>query len=436
MYAESWRSSEPGRARRWNHFPNSVEGRYNQLSQTIDLEIVSSTEFTEAVRSSDVSKKRRVLPLLWHELRHWIDHTSTVWGQQDLAAAYAAIDARSGTDETKLHKIVDYLRRASRDRFDDYYSVKGEPRGTNPPRTWKLQYSAGLRFDRDGRINPALPILFATFRWQDGSLARRSPLSVAALLETAAMHFEVELKSQYLLSLKGEARQFQFQALNDALMSYLYNPEFTEYSVAVHALANRLRLTDPILAFRLSAAISYVALNLIGGSWQSFTNLTKWQAWGDRVHALIRNEDRGFAYFLLVHAAPAYGPDDTVVAWLEQTVRNAGLRGLVELKTRALEAMASVRGDSLNPDLAAELSRKLKKGRELFERVGMSAPLNSCISAVDDVGFPPILFTPDSIILADGQEEVFSAGQPVTDWLAKRTDVVWAMEEFYEVCGL
>ena len=219
-------------------------------------------------------------------------------------------------------------------------------------------------------------------------------------------------------------------------MSYLYDPEFTEYSVAVHALANRLRLTDPVLAFRLSAALSYVALNLTGKSWQSFTNMTKWQAWGDRVHEFMRNEDRGFAYFLLVHAAPAYGATDSVISWLEQTVRNAGLPGLEDLKASALETMATLDGGSLNAELAAELSRKLEKGRELFTRIGMAAELSSCISAVGEAGFPPILFTEDSIILADGQEEVYSAGQPVTDWLAKRTDVVWAMEEFYEVCGL
>jgi hypothetical protein len=104
MHSESWQSTEPGKARRWNHFPNTVEGRYNQLSQTIDLEVVSSSDFVEAVRSNDAAKQRRVLPLLWHELRHWIDHTSTVWGQEDLVAAYDAIAARSSNDETRFHK--------------------------------------------------------------------------------------------------------------------------------------------------------------------------------------------------------------------------------------------------------------------------------------------------------------------------------------------
>jgi hypothetical protein len=436
MRTESWRSSEPGKARRWNHFPNTVEGRYNQLSQTIDIEIVSSSEFTDAVRSSDLSKKRRVLPLLWHEIRHWIDHTSTVWGQQDLAAAYAAISARSGTDETKFRKVVDYQRRASRDRFDEYYSVKGKPCGTNPPRIWQMQYSTGLRFDRDGISNPALPILFATFRWGDHTLARRSPISVAALLETAAMHFEIELKSQYLLSLAEEARKIQFKVLNEALMNYLYDPAFTEYSVAVHVLANRLRITDPVLAFRLSAALSYVALNLVGGSWQSFSNLTKWKAWGSRVHDFLENEDRGFAYFLLVHAAPSFGPSDTVTGWLDQTVRNAGLLGLDDLKSSALEAMTNLNVDPLNADLFAELSEKLAKGRQLFTRIGMTAELGSCIAAVEEAGFPPILFVPDLIILADGQEEVYGAGRPITDWLSKRTDIVWEMDEFFEICGV
>ena len=436
MYSESWQSTEPGRARRWNHFPNTVEGRYNQLSQTIDLEVVSSSDFVDAVQSNDVAKKRRVLPLLWHELRHWIDHTSTVWGQEDLIAAYAAIAARSSNDETKFHKIVDYLRRASRDRFDDYYSFAGEPCGSNPPRTWKLQFSTGLRFDRDGKSNLASPIIFATFRWLDDSLARRSPLSVAALLETAAMHFEVELKAQSLLQLADEPRNVQFQVLNDSLMSYLYNPGFTEYSVTVHVLANRLRITDPLVAFRLSAALAYVALNIVGDTWLCFANLEKWRVWGARVNEFIKNEDRGFAYFLLAHAAPMFEVGGSVEAWLEQTVLNAGLPTLTELKRRALSAMDTLRRQQHGGNLANELAGKLSRGREVFTRIAMTADLTSCLSAVEYVGFPPIRFTPDTIVLVDGREEMYTPGEPFTDWLAKRTDIVWAMDEFYEVCGL
>ncbi len=436
MHSESWQSTEPGRARRWNHFPNTIEGRYNQLSQTIDLEAVSYSDFVEAARLNDVTKKRRVFPLLWHELRHWIDHTSTVWGQEDLVAAYEAIAARSSNDETKFHKIVDYLRRASRDRFDDFYSVPGDPCGVNPPRTWKFQFSTGVRFDRDGKSNLASPILFATFRWLDDSLARRSPLSVAALLETAAMHFEVELKAQSLLHLADEPRNVQFQVLNHNLMGYLYNPDFTEYSVAVHVLANRLKIADPLVAFRLSAALSYVALNIVGDTWLCFAGLDKWKVWGDRVNQFIRNEDRGFAYFLLAHAAPKFEEGSSVTAWLEQTVLNAGLPTLTELKRSALSAMDILGSKQHGGSLANELAGKLGRGQEIFRRIGMTADLKSCISAVEHVGFPPILFTPDTLVLVDGREEIYTPGEPFTEWLGKRTDIVWAMDEFYEVCGL
>jgi hypothetical protein len=91
--------------------------------------------------------------------------------------------------------------------------------------------------------NPTLPILFATFRWQDDSLARRSPFSAAALLETAAMYFEVELKSQFVASLKGEARIVQFLALNDALMSYLYGNGIYQLH-SIRMIACRIKLTE------------------------------------------------------------------------------------------------------------------------------------------------------------------------------------------------
>jgi hypothetical protein len=190
------------------------------------------------------------------------------------------------------------------------------------------------------------------------------------------------------------------------------------------------------LILRLSAVLSYVALNLVGVSWQSFSNLTKWEAWGSRVQDFLRNEDRGFAYFLLVHAASSYGPGDTVAGWLNQTVRNAGLLGSDDLKASALEAMKTLSVDTLSADLSIELSSKLAKGLQIFTRIGMTAELGSCIAAVEEAGFPPILFVLDSIILSDGQEEVYSAGGPITDWLSKRTNIVWKMEGFYEICGL
>jgi hypothetical protein len=35
-------------------------------------------------------------------------------------------------------------------------------------------------------------------------------------------------------------------------------------------------------------------------------------------------------------------------------------------------------------------------------------PVKSCLSAVEYVGFPPILFTPDAIVLVDGREEMYT----------------------------
>jgi hypothetical protein len=172
-------------------------------------------------------------------------------GQEDLVAACDAIAARSSNDETKFHKIVDYVRRASRDRFDDYYSFAGEPCGSNPPRTWKLQFSTGVRFDRDGNSSLALPILFATFRWLDDSLARRSPLSVATLLG---------LRS---------------------------TPSPSMFSLIA------LKSPDPLVAFRLSAALAYVALDIVGDTWLCFANLERWRVWGAESNQFIVNEDRG-----------------------------------------------------------------------------------------------------------------------------------------------
>jgi hypothetical protein len=73
MKAERWKKTESVQSGQWNHFPNSTEARYEQLSQTITLNTITSEYFEEALRSKDPIVQRRVLPVLYHELRHWIE---------------------------------------------------------------------------------------------------------------------------------------------------------------------------------------------------------------------------------------------------------------------------------------------------------------------------------------------------------------------------
>jgi hypothetical protein len=89
--------------------------------------------------------------------------------------------------DNSLHSEVPEVRRDKGNPIDQILEARGIEVCLVNAQHVKTSVLDGVRFDQDGKSNLASPIHFATFRWLDDSLARRSPLSVAALLETAAM---------------------------------------------------------------------------------------------------------------------------------------------------------------------------------------------------------------------------------------------------------
>ena len=153
-------------------FPNtSAVGAYFDLSQHIELYDIDAAMMKTALTSDDAMQKLRVLPTLFHELRHWLDHVATLWGQYSLVTEFNAIHSRLADDESQMWRITAYRKATRRDRFGSYFTTINDR--TPPPAghgRWTSQLSCGVGFDDDGKPDESRPIVFTRFNWEDGRL--------------------------------------------------------------------------------------------------------------------------------------------------------------------------------------------------------------------------------------------------------------------------
>src|ERR1017187_1129533 len=79
----------------WSSFPNvSAEAADFELTQHIELYDIDEAAMEAATETEDVMARLRVWPTMLHEVRHWLDHVCTLWGQRNLVTAYNAMHSR------------------------------------------------------------------------------------------------------------------------------------------------------------------------------------------------------------------------------------------------------------------------------------------------------------------------------------------------------
>ena len=79
----------------WDLFPNlSVEGYYDFFSQAVFANALKLDDFHSLKPLEDIRAHEKVKGIIIHEVTHWLDHTSTLWGQTNLIDLYNAITSR------------------------------------------------------------------------------------------------------------------------------------------------------------------------------------------------------------------------------------------------------------------------------------------------------------------------------------------------------
>lgn len=385
-----------------------VQGSFDFYTSAVSIDAVTSKEFLQLGRILGPARRGRrltleqfqaadrVLPLITHELTHFIDATSTSWGLQrlrQLDLAYRAMLSENEFDFHHLKTAYDSIRTI---RLPDYYTLISDI-GKRVVRPWSYKVSIGVRYKADGRVDDAHPIAFCRFATENGDLLARSPLSVVSLLEASAMSQELQLRYVFLLTVDGiegivEQRRQQQKALD-----YLYDHSITEYSVCAHLVANYQQCKDVLLAYRLAGVLSRLALNWPRPSFLTVSNRATLgkvlnvdpdHPYIDRVSRSLQGSDRGTLYSVLCAALPADSStaDADVAACVELALQRLGT-SFADVSEHARQEV-----DRLTHEISTSPSDVLRRlataGRHNYELI---SPFVSTLP-LQDLNLPMVLF--------------------------------------------
>lgn len=428
----------PERNKDWSLFPaTKTVAYYATEANYIELSEVSSSDLASALGQTDPCSSYDVLPLLLHELRHWFDHTATLWGRQRLASLFEALSARYQNDEYEFWRIMSYRRRVREDVRGEYFSTIGDKTSTpTQPGPWKAETTMGVGFDRDGRPDESAPIAFSRFTWPDGELACRVPLSVSALLETNAMCFELLAAFSLMQQLPEDQRRVEEVIAGKKWFAQLYDPELGVYSVAVHMVANNLGMKDAINAYRYSAALASIALNIPTSLFDSMNVPPAFLTpWGERNRACLKQRSRSYAYLVLLEHSAPYVEGQDISEWLEATLINAGLPGLLEFETQTRAEMKAIGENAVLADPYQDRFRLLEQvGDENFDRLGVHPTLDVVLAQMKNLNFCPIVTEDLEWSFLGKQNNLQSEGR-AEQWYETVSNLLGLFTEFTDACS-
>jgi len=240
-------------------FPNLFEvGRYDHFSQCIALNFPRET-FDRLGEEGETSKSTaQACSAMLHELTHWLQHTSTLWGQRMLAAWSNAISIRRRDTSEEYWRIAEYGRLRKEVKLPAYYSnVTDEGYGEWDRSPVRILPTIGYRFDCNGVLDSQSPIILARMFNQSGLELGRNVFSIESLLETCAIETQMQQEAMVLFTL-GEARNREglaeeFESNARAFLGMATN---ARYSLATHYLTYIYGLSSSVMAVSMTAALA------------------------------------------------------------------------------------------------------------------------------------------------------------------------------------
>lgn len=394
----------------WRAFPNlTTLACYEYFSQTIHLSSVTHDEFQAAVGQRDLTTRKKVIPLFRHELTHWVDHITTLWGIEFLVTLFNAINVRRRETESELWRVVELARTSKRQHLADYYThVYESGYKSHDGRPWMWQLSAGLTFDVNGQLDPTSPIAFTRFRNSADEDICRVPFSVASLLEVNATHAELDASSRLLSELDSTSRDVEARLFSREATKRLYDPLLAVYTVAAHLFANRAKTTNILTAYASASRVSGFCLNFPRKLFSRLVVPSTFNVWGEKNEQFKKRCDRGYLFMVLVEHAGDVDPAD-LDTWFDTVLERAGLPTLNEIRAVADDEMNEVISAQISGCASDRLSHLLNVGKTHHARHGLR--LNAPYVGTDEL-VPPILLSDDTIITGSVSLRSGTFGEP------------------------
>jgi len=404
-------------------FQSNIKG--DQNSQKLSLQ--SNYESTVKFYSTCV-----------HEFTHWLDHTSTLWGQRQLVLIYNAINAWTNQNEQEFYRIAIANSERHRARLATYYTEKYETDQQEVDTTpWQYEYGSGLEFGIDGRPRLDRPFVFTVFSNSRRKRIIRVPFSMFALTEANATYAEFKVKIQSLALLDDDSRLVEQLRLQQEIQQNLYNSELAIYSVATHCLANSIGIEESFRAYEFASALATLCLNLPKELFCSLSVPEEFSIWGNRVRALQDLSDPGFAFFAIAKQAPRYRKEVSIERWLEEALSNTGLPNLEVIKGLILAQMKELENEVIEGIYTDQLRMLLSIGRKNFIQRGV---WGQNVLSIETLSKTSLMLPP--IVLGDGYAAsvVFTTiptnTQALEEWIDQIIKIEVSVERFIRGCRL
>ncbi len=396
--------------------PNlSTAGYYDFRSQTVTVNIATADRLAAWEQGAHpLLDAREFLATALHELTHWLDHTSTLWGQHYLVQLHDAHWAFEQQDPHEFWRVMRLENAIQRGPAigEGFYQTVDQPEAHGSATTWKWRLSVGLEFDASGRLNEERPIPFISFDDRDDQRIVRVPLTVLALLEANATWAEYRAHELILRTLPPGAYEVEREPVARRAAQALYDPQLALYAAAAHLVANTQDLTAAFDAYRLASALATFTLNLPTTLMPRLRMPSEVEArFGDRAHRLLSNGDYGFAFLLLALAAPPFREYEDPAAWVGATAAAAGLPSIPAVHGAAKREMARLAAELVSTGPTRQrASALLRVGVRNFAVRGV-VPAEPLTVAIRNADCPYLL---PNVVLDDAAE-VRVGGAPLDD---------------------
>lgn len=444
------------KARRSGIFANlETIGSYDDFSQIVCIDYLDKPGFLQLIdgfkpyKTNDPSEINKALQKNYdsstkfystciHELTHWLDHTSTLWGQKQLIYIYNSINAWTNQKEKDFYRISiansERLRARLAVYYTEEYATNIETKVVEP---WQYEYGSGVEFGIDGRVREDRPFVYTVFKNTNNERIIRVPFSMFALTEANATYAELRNKVQATSVLEESQRLVELNNLDKTIVDNMYNSKLAIYSVATHCLANSIKTSNYLVAYELSSMLSTLCLNLPNSLYQLLKVPQEFEVFGNRIQSLKDIADPGFAFFIIAKNAPQYDSNVSLKQLLEEALNNSGLPDLEKIQQLVLMEVDELRNNIINGIHVDKLKFLLSVGKNNITKRGIWGQNYLSVEKLSQsqIMLPPIMlgdgyFTPISPNVLPFNQEFMEK------WIDQIIDIEGSIEQFIRACRL
>jgi hypothetical protein len=238
------------------YLPNtSTLAYYDFLGQIINLNSFDLDRLKQSKFQNNYTKMSSLLPLCQHEYTHWLDNTSTLWGINFLNTLYKTYDIEDFREFLNGNQDFINLNNTLLNMRDHHHNIK-EFDITGNPIPWKYQYIVQVVED------DYVKIIVNFLNKDTHEIICSVPMSVLSILETSATAQELGMRITLIMTMLKDGEEIvESKLFEKEIIKQIYNPSLTEYSVAVHVVANAIQVEDIMVAYTISSILSRFVLN-------------------------------------------------------------------------------------------------------------------------------------------------------------------------------